>query len=98
MFEHTILPAVVLIGLCAIVLYGMYTERQDIGLRARKMALAEAAAALQSLADVATYAADQALKEPVSADRNFRVVERRARAYSYDRAASIVRSIPVDRL
>jgi hypothetical protein len=91
LFEHY-LALFSLLALVATVIYGGWADRQDAAKRARKMALGEAAAALQSLADVAGDAAASrqraGLSNKASADR----------AYHMQRAASIVASIPVDRL
>jgi hypothetical protein len=81
-----------LFGILAIILYGMWSERQDIALRARKMALGEAAAALQSLADVAGQASEERRRDGLKWD------VAASRAYHFQRAAYIVGSIPVDRL
>jgi hypothetical protein len=93
-FETQLLPAIVLIGMFSTIVYAYYCQRQDIGKRARKMALGEAAAALQSLADIAMHASNAHL---AMKDRHNALVAA-GRHYYYDRAASIVRSIPVDRM
>jgi hypothetical protein len=84
----------VLFAVFAAIFYGMRTQRQDIARRARKMALGEAAAALQSLADVADKTS-RVREDEGSGDAAQAAYER---GYYYGRAARMVRSIPVDRL
>lgn len=91
-FETQVLPATVLLGLIFTICYGYYLERRAVLVRVRKMALGEAAAAIQSLAAVAEATCAQRRRDGQPYEETDR------RAYYYDRAASIVRSIPVDRL
>lgn len=87
-----LLGYVVVVGLIAIIIYGTWSENRDTAKHARKKALDEAAAALRSMADVAGDAVESRRREglsyTVAADR----------AYYFQRAASIVASIPVERL
>lgn len=94
LFEQMVLPAIVLLGLFAVIIYGIRTQQRDNESRIRGEAFREASAALQSLADIALHASNAhlALK-----DRQNAVIAA-GRHYYYDRAASIVRSIPVDRV
>ena len=90
-FETHILPAVCLFGIMATIAWGAWCERQDRTAAIRKAAFDEAGEALQSLANIAGDAAAENLKErgaygPAA-----------ERAYYYQRAAMIVRSIPATR-
>ncbi len=93
-FEQYVLPVICVVGVLGILWYGKRDRRREAALGARKMALGEAAAALQSLADCAMHAsrAHAAIR-----DRDNATIAA-GRHYYYDRAAQIVRSIPVDRL
>jgi len=86
-----LLGYVVMVGVLAIILYGMWAERSDIAKRARKKALEEAVRALR----VPAWAARKASEGPCTDKQS---TDSLVRAYHYDRAASIVASIPVDRL
>lgn len=86
-----VLPVVCVGGLLGIFAYALYRDRFD-ALEARAKALGEAVDTLGSLAEVARKAA---LDE--TADPAYRRVAQ-VRYQNFVRAASIVASIPVDRL
>lgn len=83
-----------LMGVLGVIAYGLRTTSISRELDARRCALGEAAAALQSLANIAKRAAmereDDGQGDAAQASYD--------RAYCYGRAAQIVASIPVDRL
>lgn len=89
-FLHLI-GAISLTGMFAVALYGMWGDRRDDALVARKMALDDAVRALRGPAWAARKASEGHCTAKQSTDSL-------VRAYHYDRAADIVRSIPVDRL
>lgn len=92
-FETTILPLVGLLGVGAIIAWGAWCSRQVKVAAIRKAAFEEAGEALRSLSQIAFHAAadrmDNGLVD-LAAEAN-------RRAYYYDRAAMIVRSIPAER-
>lgn len=93
-FETQLLPAIVLGGLCVTIVMGSYWSWRDKHVATRAKALKEATEALMSLYKIATEAGKRNEDEgrDIEAESSYR------RAYFYQRAAAIVRSIPVDRL
>jgi hypothetical protein len=88
-----VLPVVGIGGLSGLIAWALYRDRFD-ALAAREKALGEARDALKSLSDIAGLAARQYEDE----GKGDAAQETYTRAYYYHRAASIVASIPVDRL
>lgn len=92
-FEKTILPVICVLGVCATIAWGAWCSRQLKAAAIRKAAFSEAGEALASLAGIARWAERQhEWHGDVNATR-----EAGRRAYYYDRAAMIVRSIPAER-
>lgn len=92
-FETTILPLVSVLGVCAAIAWGAWCSRQLKIAAIRKAAFDEAGEALVSLSSIAFKARDRYVS-----DGEFGAAsEAGKRAYYYDRAAMIVRSIPAER-
>lgn len=93
MFLHYVLTPVAVLGMIGIVIFAVWADQRDKKVAVRQKALSEATNALRSLASVATKASkDTEGRNP------FTVARAEERAYYYERVASIVASIPVDRL
>lgn len=88
--SHFIVP-VSIIGVVGILILAILSDRHEKKVKVRQKALSEATNALRSLAHIADSAEHRA-------KTGSEALEAKQRAYYYGRAASIVASIPVDRL
>ena len=93
-FEQVALPAIVGLGLVGTIGWSIYWDRRDTVVAARRKALGEAADALDSLA----YIANGAIKGHQDRGDTAGAWGAYTRVHYYSQAASIVRSIPVDRV
>jgi hypothetical protein len=92
-FESHVLPVICLFGVMALIAYGAWASRELRIAAVRQDAFVEASAALTSLAGIAHRATVVHARDGNADASN----EARRRAYYYDRAAMIVRSIPSER-
>ncbi len=92
-FEMQILPTICVLGTIAAICYGAWASRQLKIEGIRKAAFEEAGEALTSLARIAR----RAKENHAEYGRHDQAREADRRAYYYDRAAMLVRSIPASR-